>query len=175
MLEIGEGFAANWLTNVTRSSLMPGPTQTPSAFFDMVVLHNTLGGCRTLREAVRVAAAALRPGGLLIVAGENRLRPGAGAAGSVLPRPRASGWEFRNLLRHAGFDKIVLFAVHPDVDKPLHVIDVNPRSARDFFDNVLRSRAGARWSLKTIAMRALIRANLMPYLQPHFVVVGRKC
>jgi hypothetical protein len=175
VLEIGEGFAANWLPNVTRSSLMPGPAQTPTAFFDMVVLHNTLGGCRTLREAVRVAAAALRPGGLLIVAGENQLRAGAGPSSPSTRRPRASGWGFRNLLRHAGFDKIVLYAVHPDVDTPLHVIDAHPRSARDFFGNVLRSRAATRWSLKTVAMRALVRFNLMPYLQPHFIVVGRKC
>jgi hypothetical protein len=175
VLEIGEAFAANWLSNVTRCDLIPGSAQSPPAGFDIVVLHNTLGGCRTLREAIDTAAMSVRRGGLLIVAGENRLRTAAPRNGTSANRPRASGWGFRSLMTNAGLDKIVLYAVHPDVDAPLHVIDVDPRSARDFFRGMLRSRGSARWSPRALAMSALVRTNLISYLQPNFIVVGRKC
>jgi hypothetical protein len=175
VLEIGEAFAANWLSNVTRCDRISRSAQPPPGGFDMVVLHNTLGGCHTLHAAIDAAAMAVRRGGLLIVAGENRLRTAMRPDGTGPNRPRASGWGFRSLMASAGFDKIVLYAVHPGVDAPLHVIDVDPRSARDFFGGVLRSRGGARWSPKALAISALVRTNLMPYLQPNFIVVGRKC
>jgi hypothetical protein len=175
VLEIGEAFAANWLPNVTRSSLILGSPQLRSAAFDMVLLHNTLGGCHTLRAAIDAAAMAVRRGGLLIVAGENRLRTAILPDATSANRPRATGWGFRSLMRGAGCTKIVLYAVDPDADAPLHVIDVDPRSARDFFGGVLRSRGSTRWSPRALTMSALVRTNLIPYLQPNFIVVGRKC
>ncbi len=65
VLQVGEGFAENWLPSVIQSDLgeaaiaglAPGQ-------FDFVVIHYTLGGLSTLRAAIRSASGLLRRGGL---------------------------------------------------------------------------------------------------------------
>jgi SAM-dependent methyltransferase len=175
VLEVGEAFARNWFPNVLRRDLADMAAEPLASRFDMVLLHNTLGGCATLQTAIQRAHGLLRRGGLLIVAGENRLCLASNVESMTAQRPRASGWGFRGLLSRAGFEGIVLYTVFPDAIAPVHVIQVHRLSARKFFYNVLRTRNSGRWSFKRLAVAAFTEMNLMPYLQPEFIVVGSKC
>jgi hypothetical protein len=78
-------------------------------------------------------------------------------------------------MSRAGFADVVLYTVYPDVIAPVHVIQVDRLSAREFFHNVFRGRNPARWSLRRLVVGALTEVNLMPYLQRDFIVVGTKC
>ena len=176
VLEVGDAFAGNWFSNVVRREhLAAVAADTKSIRFDMVLLHNTLGGCATLKGAIESAHGLLRQGGVLIVAGKNRLGTAYRRPSPIERVPRATGWGFRSLMSGAGFESIVLYTVYPNVIAPVHIVHCDRLSAREFFHAVFRSRERPRWSPKRLAIAALIELNLMPYLQPDFVVVGRKC
>ncbi len=177
VLQVGEGFAENWLPNVVQSNLggaaiaglAPGQ-------FDFVVIHYTLGGLSTLRAAISSASGLLRRGGLLAIAGENRLRlSGATDAGKDTARPRATGWGFRAMMVNSGFSKVILFNAHPPGSAPAYVVDASSLSSREFFRISLRGRQLAFWSPTRIALKVLVELDLMPFLQPGLLVVGEKC
>jgi hypothetical protein len=78
-------------------------------------------------------------------------------------------------LTRAGFADISLHVAHPPDSAPLYVIESHPRSARAFFGARLAARGLPNWSPKRLLLGALVATNVMPYLQPGFIVVGRRC
>lgn len=176
VLEVGEAFAGNWFSNVGRcSDLSVVAADAQAKRFDMVLLHNTLGGCATLKGAIESAHGLLCQRGVLIVAGKNRFGTDSRHASPDESVPRAAGWVFRSLMSGAGFESVVLYAVYPNVIAPVHIVHCDRRSAREYFHGMFRTRTRSRWSPMRLAMAALIELNLMPYLQPDFIVVGKKC
>jgi len=174
VLEVGDAFASNWFSNVVRRDLAEAAAHGSSPF-DMVLLHQSLGGCTTLKSAIDAAHRLLRPGGILVVAGENRLVSARRGARSIARAPRATGWGLRALMSGAGFERVVLYAVYPDAVSPVHVVQADRPSSREFFHAAFRTRRRSRWSPVRLALAALTELNLMPYLQPNFVIVGKKC
>ncbi len=176
VLEVGEAHVGNWFANVTRSeSALSSEARAGSASFDIVVIHQSLGGCTTLQGALKSARRLLRQGGWLVLAGANRLRPLSRSDWPSIPMPRATGWGFRSALKRAGFADISLHVAYPPDSAPIYVIESHPRSARAFFGAQLAARALPNWSPKRLLFGTLVATNLMPYLQPGFIVVGRRC
>ena len=177
VLQVGDGFAENWLPNVVKSDLREETIASLSlGQFDLVVMHYTLGGRETLSAAITSASRLLRYGGILAIAGENRLRsPGRGASTKDVPCPRATGWGFRSVMVSGGFTNVALFITHPPGNAPVYVVHADRLSAREFFRSNLRGRNLASWSPVRIALMALVELNVMPYLQPGLLVVGEKC
>ena len=61
VLQVGDGFAENWLPNVVKSDLGEATVASlPVAHFDLVVLHYTLGGLDTLTAAIGSASRLLQ-------------------------------------------------------------------------------------------------------------------
>ena len=176
VLEVGEAHVGNWFANVTRTeSALSDEACAESVNFDIVVIHQSLGGCATLRSALVSARRLLRQGGWLVLSGANRLRPAGRGDWPSIRMPRATGWGFRSALKRAGFADISLHVAHPPDCAPIYVIETHPRSARAFFGAQLAARDLPSWSPKKLLFGALVATNLMPYLQPGFIVVGRRC
>jgi SAM-dependent methyltransferase len=176
VLEVGDAHVGNWFSNVMRLDLSQADgTCANCGHFDLVVIHQSLGGCATLQRALRSARRMLRDGGWLALFGANRLQiTGRGGWRSV-DMPRATGWGFRSALKRAGFADVSLYVPHPPDCAPIYVIDAHPRSARAFFRAELAARTFSSWSPGKLMFGALVATNLMPYLQPGFIIVGRKC
>jgi len=176
VLEVGDAHLGNWFANVTRSeSALSAAASAESVSFDMVVIHRSLGGCATLQSALVSARRLLRPGGWLVLSGANRLRPADRGVRPSIRVPRATGWGFRSALKRAGFADISLHVAHPPDCAPVYVIESHPRSARAFFGAQLAARGLPNWSPRRLLLGALVATNAMPYLQPGFIVVGRRC
>jgi len=176
VLQVGEGFAGNWFSSVMQcENLAAFAADTTSIPFDMVLLHDTLGQCTTLKGAIRSARSVLREGGVLVMAAKNRLNIPDPRPAAVEGVPRATGWGLRSLMARAGFQAIVLYTVYPNIITPVHIVDCERLSAREFFRAVFQVQEGLSWSPKRLAIAALIELNLMPYLQPDFIIVGKKC
>ena len=174
VLEVGEANAGAWFANVTRGDLGGTRAIAGKARFDMIFVHRTLGGCATLAAAAEAAQRLLRPGGSLVLFGVNRLRPGERRA-ALRDVPRATGWGFRKALARAGFADIGLYLAHPPRDDAIYMIDARSRSARAFFRSELAGRELPALSPRRTLFALLVRTGLMTYLQPGFIVVGRKC
>lgn len=174
VLEAGDTNAGAWFSDVTSADLPTAQAQSGDASFDVILLHRTLGGCRTLAAALAGARRLLRPRGTLVVFGVNRLRPGDFAATSD-PVPRATGWGFRAAFSRAGFADIALYVAHPASADAVYMIDTRPPAARAFFRGELAGRQWPATSPKRWVFATLVTLGLMPYLQPGFIVVGRTC
>jgi SAM-dependent methyltransferase len=176
VLEVGEAFASSWFSDVVRCKYLATiAADTKSMRFDMVLLHHSFGGCATLKDAIECAHGLLRQGGVLIVAGKNRIGTAYRRASPIGRAPRATGWGFRAAMSGAGFKGVVLYTIYPNVIAPVHIVCCDRLSAREFFRGVFRLQARPLWSPKRLAIAALIELNLMPYLQPDFVIFGKKC
>jgi SAM-dependent methyltransferase len=176
VLEVGNAFADNWFSDVARCDRLDQTApQDESRPFDIVLLHNSLGGCATLKAAIESARRLLRIGGLLVVAGENCLPFARRAAGARKSAPRATGWGFRAQMTAGGFGRVALYTVHPDSVAPVHVVHAHRASSRAFFRSAFSARERSRLSPRRLARALMIELNAMPYLQPDFVVVGEKC
>jgi hypothetical protein len=173
ILEVGDAGLANWFGNVVRRTLAEPTAE--SGLFDVVAIHHSLGGCATLQAALRAAQRALREGGMLALTGANTLRSGRPGDRSGPLALRATGWGYRTEATRAGFVDVSLYVTHPPARAPIYVIDASPRTARAFFRSQIAGQPWPAWSPKRILLDALVAANLMPYLQPEFIVVGRKC
>ena len=174
VLELGAGAAGNWLPNVVDGDLRDDAAKGfADGRFDLVVMHYSLGGLASLDEALASAARVLRRGGVIAIAGENRLRPPPrGTAGA---HPRATVWGYRAALAKSGFSNIRWFVPHPVGDSPVYVVDAHRSSAQAFFRTALRDRHLPAWSPIRLAVKVIIRLNLMPYFESGFLFVGDKC
>jgi hypothetical protein len=176
VLEVGDAHLGNWFTDVTRANLRQvDGSASHRGRFDVVVVHQSLGGCENLQSALLMAARMLRQGGWLVMFGANRLRPAPGGLAPTAGMPSATGWGYRSAFARAGFGDISLYIAHPPDVAPVYLIDAHRRSARAFFSAELIARNLPVWSPRRWAMAILVATNLMSYLQPGFVVVGRKC
>ena len=174
-LQIGDGFAENWLADVVRSESLPKSAgDLGDRVFDLVIMHYSLGGCDSLREAVVAASRVLRRGGRLAIAGHNRLRSGGHERADTRP-PRATAWGYRAAMDAGGFTDVEVYVTHPPGDAPVYVVAADRRSATQYFRSMLAGRNQSHWSPARMVTRALIEINLMPLLQPGFLVVGVKC
>jgi predicted methyltransferase len=138
-----------------------------------VILHSTLGGCASIAEAFAAAHSVLEPGGIVALAGVNRIR-GLVARNSDATVPRASPWGYRRAARQAGFAQVELYVVQPDIENPAYAISMAPASARAFFHHELMARKTSGRNRLPIVRAVLAQLNLAPYLQPFLVVVGTK-
>jgi len=171
VLEIGDGHAGNWLSNVAKSDFA-APAHDE---FDLVVMHYSLGRAATLDAAIDAAARRLRKGGLLVLAGENRLRPlGAARPTDAEPR-RHTPRGYRSAMARNGLSNVTLYITHPPGNAPVYVVHADRVSARPFFRAALRSQRLMRWSPVRLVSLALIELNVMPFVQPGLLVVGEKC
>ena len=134
--------------------------------FALVILHRTLGGCASIAEALAAAYSVLEPGGIVALAGVNRIRGSVSAAIRMLqchgPPHGVSGEPPCS----AGFAQVDLYVVQPDFNEPDYAVSVAPSSARAFFRHELwpgRRRAGIACHLHE---RCSPDSNLAPYLQP---------
>lgn len=176
VLEVGDARLGHWFANVVSRDLSAaGGAPAEPGSFDIVAIHRSLGGCATLRAALHAARRELRPGGILVLTGSNRLRFTTPRGRSSPRLPRATGWGLRREVVRAGFDDVSLYATYPPAREPIYMIDAHPRAARAFFRARVAAQPWPAWSAKRILLDALVAANLMPYLQPEFIVVGRKC
>jgi hypothetical protein len=175
VLEIGAPFIRNWFSNVVSygsGALCRQPS--PGPRFAMVILHLTLGGCASIAEALRAAHGLLEPGGIVALAGVNRIRVPA-TYGAPAPVPRATPWGYRSAARHAGFSRVDLYVAQPDFDESIHVVSTASASSRAFFRHELAARSASGRNRLPLARRLLAELNLAPHLQPFYFVVGRKC
>lgn len=174
VLEIGAPFVRNWFSNVVtgdlrslQRALSVGPR------FALVILHSTLGGCASIAEALAAAHSVLDPGGIVALAGVNRLRAPV-ARKSDTTVPRASAWGYRRAAMHAGFAQVDLYVVQPDIDEPVYAVSTAPASARAFFRHEVMARKASGTDRFPLARAVLAELGLAPYLQPFLVVVGTK-
>jgi len=175
VLEIGAPFVRTWFSNVASfgsGALCRQPSQGPR--FAMVILHMTLGGCASIAEALRAAHGLLESGGIVALAGVNRIRVPA-TRDADAPVPRATPWGYRSAARHAGFSRVDLYVAQPDFDQSVHVVSTAPASSRAFFRHELAARSASGRNRLPLARRLLAELNLAPHLQPFYFVVARKC
>jgi len=177
VLEVGDAHLGTWFTNVSHvDNLAQAQLDTADGRrFDVVVIHQSLGGCPSLLGTFESASRMLRQGGTLVLSGANRLRPAGSRVSRPADIPSATGWGYRTAATRAGFADVSLYVAHPPDVAPLYAIDSRSRSARAFFGTELAARKLPAWSPRKWVLAALIATNLMPYLQPGFIVVGRKC
>jgi hypothetical protein len=176
VLEVGDALARHWFDNVVRSDLIDTrDAARPDGRFDLVLLHYALGGHRALAGAARAAHSVLRDGGQLMVAGENLLRHSRRRDPSIAPAPRATGWGYRMALSSAGFSGVALFAMHPEGNAPIYLIDARRHSTMNFYGASPAAQPRSRWSPTRALLSLLAHANLIPHLQPGFLVIGTKC
>lgn len=174
VLEIGAPFVRNWFSNVVTGDLRSLRRAQPlGPRFALVILHSTLGGCTSIVEAFTAAHSVLEPGGIVAVAGLNRLRRPV-ARNSDATVPRASAWGYRRAAMQAGFAQVDLYVVQPDIDRPAYAISMAPVSARAFFRHEFMARKTSGRDRLPIARALLAKLNLAPYLQPFLVAVGTK-
>jgi len=175
VLEMGAPFVRNWFANVVSGD--PGMPQwrlPSSTRFAMVILHSTLGGCASITEALFAAHGALQPGGIVALAGVNRLRvPIARSADATTPT--ATAWAYSRAAKVAGFAEVSLYAVQPSLDDPVDVVSFAPASSRPFFQHEALARKSSGRDRFASARTLLASAGLTPYLHPFFVVIARKC
>jgi hypothetical protein len=175
VLEIGAPFVRTWFSDVVSydsGALCRQPS--PGPRFAMVILHLTLGGCASIAEALRAAHGLLEPGGIVALAGVNRIRVPATRDANA-PVPRATPWGYRSAARHAGFSQVDLYVAQPDFDESIHVVSTAPASSRAFFRHELAARSASGRNRLPLARRLLAELNLAPHLQPFYFVVARKC
>ena len=176
VLEIGDALAGNWFDNVVHSDLIERRgAANPDGPFDLVLLHHALGGCETLASAAHAAYRVLRVGGQLMVAGENLLRRSRPGPSANAPAPRATGWGYCRALAKAGFSDVALFAMHPEGNAPVYLIDARRRGAFNFYRTPLAAQGRSRWWPTRALLFLLTHANLTPQLQPGLLVLGTRC
>src|SRR4029434_4458140 len=103
-MKTGVVVAERWFTNVVSGdtgALLRSPPASPS--LDMVILHGTLGGHSSIGDAWRAAHGLLRRGGIVALAGFNRLHPALRNPTLEGHVPRATLWGYRLAARRAGF------------------------------------------------------------------------
>lgn len=150
--------------------------------FDLAALHGTLDAV-TLRDGQDVRDALLRevlrvlvPGGVIAgtAANESFLRrflPAArrGARGAGLSLRTAE-----RVLRSAGFVEVRVFALVPNAQSPLRLVEVHDEVARAFFSGeVRRQRASLPW-WGYFARDLLVRTGAYADLQPSLFFWGRR-
>jgi hypothetical protein len=175
ILEVGAPFVRKWFDDVTTGDLRPpvdslahGPS------FAMVILHSTLGGCGSIAEALRSASGMLEPGGIVALAGVNRMRLPAPETAAAGP-PSATAWGYRRAARSAGFADVALYAVRPNLDHAVDVVSLATASARAFFRHEALARKASGRDRYGAARSVLATLGLAPYLQPFFIMTARKC
>ena len=177
VLQVGDGFAENWLADVTKADLLATTLASLSrTWFDMIAMHYSLGGLATLDAAIGSASRLIRRGGVLAIAGQNRLRPAAAKAFDANGRyPRATAWGYRSAMAKAGFCRVRVFIAHPPGSAPVYLVDAHRLSAQEFFRTALRDRHLPRWSPMQLIVKGVVKLNLMPHFESGFLVVGEKC
>ncbi len=176
VMQAGVPVADRWFTNVlsgNTDALIQPPRASPS--FEMVILHGTLGGRSSVGQALCAAHGLLRPGGIVALAGYNRLHVALRNPAVGTHVPRATLWGYRLAARNAGFSKVTVYVARPDFDAPTFVVSTDGASALAFHRFELEARAvsGAvrfRWFRS-----AIVELRLAPYIQACFIVVARKC
>lgn len=165
-----------WFTNAIRGDvnfLLRSPPATPN--LDMVILHGALGGCSSVKEALRAAHRLLRQDGIVALAGYNRVHLALRHATRESHAPRATLWGYRAAARNAGFGKVEVYAAQPDFDAPTAVVSTDRASALAFYRFQLEARA-ASGNIRFRRFRsAIVESNLAPHFQACFIVVGQKC
>ena len=175
VFEMGAPFVRNWFAHVVSGELGTPQWWLPSSpRFAMVILHSTLGGCASVREALLAAHGMLQPGGIAALAGVNRLRSSI-ARGADATTPTATAWGYCQAAKAAGFAEVSLYAVQPGLDDPVDVVSFAPASLRAFFLRDALARKSSGRDRFAPARTLLARAGLTPYLHPFFVVIARKC
>jgi len=174
VLEFGAPFVRQWFSDVVSgdahglASLVTQP-----AAFAMVILHQTLGGCASVAEALRAAALVLEPGGTLAFAAANRIgvgiRPGMNEAA-----PRATPSGFRRAALRAGFTNVEIFVIRPDLEVPDYAVSTARRSARAFFDHEALSRQASGRDRWLLARAAVARLDLAVLLEPYLMIVAKR-
>lgn len=122
---------------------------------------------------------------------------------NLMPRAMASWWvnrhaaRFRNnastrgyrtytyglggyqaLMHEAGAGDVAVYALLPHYNIPRAIVPLAPRrcsiSQQEYAIDEIWQRASPLATMMRYGLRALVRVGLMPYIYPHYLVVGRK-
>jgi hypothetical protein len=174
VFEAGAPFAENWFSNVDSANTCSLRDQ-HAANYAMVILHATLGGCASITEALIAARTALITGGVVALAGANRIATTLRSARAERYLPTATPWGYRRAARRAGFACPELFVVQPDLDQAACVVSMARPSASAFFRHEAAGRKASGRSRFPWVRSALATSGVAAYLQAFFVMVARKC
>lgn len=166
---------------------------TTSSGFDVVALPGSLlhssgqhqGPSGSPERLLRLAYAALRPGGIVVghldhllsAHGLRQMLLGRVGIGSwIRCRPLISGPRCRRTLMRLGFEGSECFYIEPQIAAPMAVVPVHPLAARSHFLRAIR-RTRNQYSLPGFVLRmALASVRLGGALQPHlFFWAQRPC
>ena len=175
-MQTGVVVAERWFTNVVSGdpgALVRSPPASP--ILDMVILHGTLGGRSSIGQALRAAHGLLRRGGIVALAGYNRLYPALWNPALEGHVPRATLWGYRFAARSAGFSNVSIYSAKPDFDAPTVVVSTDWASALAFHRLELERRAVSREVRFRRLRSAIVELHLAPHFQACFIVVARKC
>jgi SAM-dependent methyltransferase len=173
VLAVGAPFARRWFPNAIEGTLPTAARAQGVDQFGLVIVHGTLSNCVNLIGVFRAAANVIAPGGILALAGFNRLRPDEDGNSPGLPR--ATLWEYRHAARRAGFREVQLYAVRPALADFTFALSLAKASARAFYRFDLSAQLASgntRWFRRR---SCIVKAGLAPWFEPAFVVVGRQC
>jgi len=85
---------------------------------------------------------------------------------------------YQSLMREAGAQDVSVYALMPHYNVPRSVIPLAPRrcssAQQEYALNEVWQRASPVAALARLGVRALVRSGLMPYIYPHYLIVGRK-
>jgi hypothetical protein len=169
VIAFGASGAENWFPNVGEAVSLH---DADAARHDAVILHATLAGCATLADAVAESHRALRAGGLLAVAGYNRLRA---RATRHIDAPCATLFGFRRALARAGFANVRSFAARPGLDDPVWIVETHRSSARWFYCFEAAARRGSGKTRYPLARSLLAHLHLRAIAEPALIVSAEKC
>lgn len=85
---------------------------------------------------------------------------------------------YQQLMREAGASEVSVHALLPHYNVPRAIVPLAPRRCSDAqqeyaLDEVWQ-RASPLAALARLGVRALVRTGVMPYIYPHYLIVGRK-
>jgi hypothetical protein len=176
VMQNGVAVADRWFSNVVSGdtdALTRPPPASPS--LDMVILHGTLGGRPSVGQALRAAHGLLHRGGIVALAGYNRLHVALRNPTLESHFPRATLWGYRIAARSAGFSEVSVYAARPDFDAPTFVVSTDRASARAFHRLELEARAVSGGVRFRRLRSAFVELHLASHFQACFIVVARKC
>jgi SAM-dependent methyltransferase len=138
----------------------------------------------TRQEMLARACSLLKPGGHVAICIGNRwgvdaFRPSrAGRGGNPLHPAHNGGLSVhRKLLTRAGFDEVRSFALLPHHSAPRAIIPIDPPcppDAQQFVIDQVWRRASTAAALARALLAVLVRARVMRYFYPYYLLVGRK-
>jgi SAM-dependent methyltransferase len=149
-----------------------------NGFLQSVGSAGATSSIRVQAEVLRRAFDLLRPGGHVAIGVENRWGLRALFGQRHVDRRNTHGLDaYQRLLARCGADEVRSFALLPHHRKPRVIIPVSPPcppAAQALVIDQVWSRASPVAALGRRLLGLCMRAGIMRYVYPHYLLVGRK-